>query len=251
MPYTLEDIIRTIDQWAFVGKPSGNQKPASGSDLHSYLALKGKLGSLRRTGAFDAPNVPPMRASELIQAGRVSVFDVSYANDRLKNLVIAQLLRSVFDYKRTNEKAAARKQARRFRRRERRSSRQGRQRTVRADPTATRAPPPGQTLGFLPFTNIILLYDNKQYDEILKRQSSGIHPPFDERNATRHDKLQLSGSRFDSAPALLRLHRSAPARTRQECSRPILRPARGGRVVCSLQDSHLFVKARAPRCTIR
>ncbi|MGA2286764.1 MAG: helicase HerA-like domain-containing protein [Dehalococcoidia bacterium] len=105
VPYTLEDIIRTIDQWAFVGKPSGSQKPASGADLHSYLALKGKLGSLRRTGAFDAPNVPPIKASELIQTGRVSVFDVSYANDRLKNLVIAQLLRSVFDYKRTNEKA--------------------------------------------------------------------------------------------------------------------------------------------------
>lgn len=105
-PYTLASIIATIDDWAFAGKPlkEGRAKPSAGADLHSYLALKGKLGSLKRTGAFDAPKVDPIRPRDLLVPGRVSVFDVSYSNDRLKNLVIAQLLRSIFDAKRDDEK---------------------------------------------------------------------------------------------------------------------------------------------------
>lgn len=103
--YTLDLIIDTIDEWAFVGKPArdGKVRPAVGADLYSYLALKGKLGALKRTGAFDVPKVDPIRPRELLVGGRVSVFDVSYSNDRLKNLVIAQLLRSIFDAKRDNE----------------------------------------------------------------------------------------------------------------------------------------------------
>jgi DNA helicase HerA-like ATPase len=110
VPYTLEKIIATIDEWAFVGKPTsakgGTSKPAAGADLYSYLALKGKLGGLKRTGAFDTPGVDPIDPARLIQPGRVTVFDVSFANDRLKNLVIAQLLRSVFEYKREHQDSA-------------------------------------------------------------------------------------------------------------------------------------------------
>jgi len=105
VPYTLEKLIATIDEWAFVAKPtkSGAGKPAAGADLYSYLALKGKLGGLKRTGAFDTPGVPPISARELLRPGRVSIFDVSYSNDRLKNLVIAQLLRFLFEAKRDDE----------------------------------------------------------------------------------------------------------------------------------------------------
>src|SRR5207247_3282832 len=41
VPYTLQGLIDTIDEWAFVGKPTkeGHSKPAAGADLHSYLAL--------------------------------------------------------------------------------------------------------------------------------------------------------------------------------------------------------------------
>ncbi|MEW6173551.1 MAG: hypothetical protein AB1510_10895 [Bacillota bacterium] len=100
-PYTLEDIINKIDEWAFVGKPikDGKAKPATGADLASYLALKGKLGKLKRTKAFDTKGVDSISARELLHPGRVSVFDVSYTADRLKNIVIAELLRTVFEYK--------------------------------------------------------------------------------------------------------------------------------------------------------
>ncbi len=99
--YTLQDIIDKIDEWAFTGRSTGRgqQRPATGADLASYLALKGKLGSLRRTRAFDVPGAQPIRVDELLVAGRVSIFDVSYTADRLKNLVIAQLLKKVFEAK--------------------------------------------------------------------------------------------------------------------------------------------------------
>lgn len=100
--YTLSDIVSKIDEWAFQGKVTGKggqPKPATGADLSSFLALKGKLGKLRRTGAFDAPGVDAISAQALLVPGRVSVFDVSYTADRLKNIVIAELLRIVFERK--------------------------------------------------------------------------------------------------------------------------------------------------------
>lgn len=96
-PYTLEDIINQIDQ---------RLQQAKGADRNSFLALKGKLGKLRRTQAFDVGGVDPISPSELVVTGRVSVFDVSFTSDRLKNIVIAQVLNRTFDYKIENQASA-------------------------------------------------------------------------------------------------------------------------------------------------
>lgn len=90
VPYTLRDVIT-----ATAGKADG----AKGADQYSYFALLGKLGRLNRTKAFDVTGCDPIDACELLVSGRVSVFDVSYCPDYLKNLVIADLLRKLFDYK--------------------------------------------------------------------------------------------------------------------------------------------------------
>ncbi|MGE4334594.1 MAG: helix-turn-helix domain-containing protein [Pigmentiphaga sp.] len=88
--YTLDILIDTV-------KNKGDN--ATGADRNSYFALFGKLNRLRRTKVFDVPDAPTIDASELLQSGRVSVFDVSYCSDVIKNLVIADVLRKVIDYK--------------------------------------------------------------------------------------------------------------------------------------------------------
>jgi len=90
VPYTLSQVIGATVQRA---------KEARGADQYSYFALMGKLGRLNRTGAFDVKDVPPIDPKELMESGRVSVFDVSYSSDQVKNLVIADLLRKIFDHK--------------------------------------------------------------------------------------------------------------------------------------------------------
>lgn len=94
VPYTIRSLIGAVRQKA---------EKASGADKSSFYALLGKLGRLNRTKAFDVKDVPHIEASELLKEGRVSVFDVSYSNDVLKNLVIADVLRKVF-YEKINQK---------------------------------------------------------------------------------------------------------------------------------------------------
>lgn len=94
--YTLRDIIR---------KASERAEEASGANKYSYFALMGKLGRLNRTGAFDARNVDPIDPNGLLKSGKVSIFDVSYCRDVVKNVVIANLLRKVFDKKIKDKKA--------------------------------------------------------------------------------------------------------------------------------------------------
>ncbi len=90
VPYTLGSLIGAVREKA---------EETRGADRNSYFALMGKLGRLNRTRAFDVKGVPFINPGELLQGGRVSVFDVSYSSDILKNLVIADVLRKVFDYK--------------------------------------------------------------------------------------------------------------------------------------------------------
>lgn len=54
---------------------------------------------LLNSGAFDLPSMPSLDTAKMLQAGQVSVIDVSIANDVVKNLVTADLLRKVFAYK--------------------------------------------------------------------------------------------------------------------------------------------------------
>jgi DNA helicase HerA-like ATPase len=90
VPYTLQDVI---------GATAEKAHGAKGADQYSYFALLGKLGRLNRTKAFDVKACEPIDAHDLLVSGRVSVFDVSYCPDNLKNLVIADLLRKIFDHK--------------------------------------------------------------------------------------------------------------------------------------------------------
>jgi len=72
---------------------------AKGADRNSFYALMGKLGRLNRTRAFDADGVEVIDAKNLLKEGKVSVFDVSNCSDIVKNIVIADLLRKIFDEK--------------------------------------------------------------------------------------------------------------------------------------------------------
>lgn len=94
--YTLNDIISAAAVKA---------SEARGADRFSYYTLMSKLGKLNRTKAFDKEGVKSISAPDLLIPGRLTVFDVSYCSDILKNLVIADLLRRIFEEKRTNSKA--------------------------------------------------------------------------------------------------------------------------------------------------
>jgi DNA helicase HerA-like ATPase len=52
-----------------------------------------------QSGAFDQPNMPSLDVVRMLAPGRVSVIDVSVANDVVKNLVTADLLRKAFAHK--------------------------------------------------------------------------------------------------------------------------------------------------------
>ena len=54
---------------------------------------------LVQSGAFDQPKMRSLDAERMLAPGRVSVLDVSAANDIVKNLVTADLLRKIFAYK--------------------------------------------------------------------------------------------------------------------------------------------------------
>ncbi|MDD5591213.1 MAG: ATP-binding protein [Dehalococcoidales bacterium] len=88
--YTLNDIIKECAVRADEGK---------GADKASYYALMGKLGGLNRTKAFDVKDTETINAKGLLQDGHVTVFDVSGCAERLKNIVIYDLLSKVFTEK--------------------------------------------------------------------------------------------------------------------------------------------------------
>ncbi len=70
-----------------------------------YVGLASKLQLLLHSGAFDQANVKGLDPAEMLRPGRVNVLDVSGANDLVKNLVTADLLRKSFAYKCANPDA--------------------------------------------------------------------------------------------------------------------------------------------------
>ncbi len=64
-----------------------------------YVGLLSKLQLLLHSGAFDQANMKSLDVAEMLRPGRVSVIDVSVANDTVKNLVTADLLRKAFAWK--------------------------------------------------------------------------------------------------------------------------------------------------------
>jgi DNA helicase HerA-like ATPase len=80
-------------------KDRAGERSTRTNDFFDYTGLSTKLMWLLQSGAFDVPNMRSLDASRLLSPGRVSVFDVSMANDIVKNLVTADLLRKVFAFK--------------------------------------------------------------------------------------------------------------------------------------------------------
>jgi DNA helicase HerA-like ATPase len=69
------------------------------SEIFDYLGLSTKLLSLIHSGAFDQPSMNGLDPVAMLTPGRVTVVDVSIANDTIKNLATADLLRKTFAYK--------------------------------------------------------------------------------------------------------------------------------------------------------
>jgi hypothetical protein len=109
----LYDVVRTIE-WILDKKP--NDPPLDTSVLRnnldelkkiinqanvppnvfSWRALLGKLGKIKRLNIFDSSSADALDYAELVQAGRVSIIDLSDTDStQINNLVIAELLRGV------------------------------------------------------------------------------------------------------------------------------------------------------------
>jgi DNA helicase HerA-like ATPase len=69
------------------------------TELFDYLGLATKLLWLINSGAFDQQNMRSLDPESMLWPGRVTVVDVSVANDTVKNLATADLLRKIFAYK--------------------------------------------------------------------------------------------------------------------------------------------------------
>lgn len=74
------------------------RSPRSNETL-DFVGLASKLQLLTNTGAFDQQGMKGLAVAELLKPGRVNVIDVSMANDTIKNLVTADLLRKTFAWK--------------------------------------------------------------------------------------------------------------------------------------------------------
>jgi DNA helicase HerA-like ATPase len=72
------------------------ERSSKTTELFDYLGLATKLLWLINAGAFDQPNLPSLDPVGMLAPGRVTVVDVSVANETVKNLATADLLRKVF-----------------------------------------------------------------------------------------------------------------------------------------------------------
>jgi DNA helicase HerA-like ATPase len=88
LPYTLQQL-----------RTRAAERSTRSTDAVDYIGLVNKLQLLIHSGAFDQPKLKGLDAAEMLQPGRVNVIDVSSANDTVKNLVTADLLRKTFAYK--------------------------------------------------------------------------------------------------------------------------------------------------------
>ncbi len=88
LPYTLKSL-----------RERAADRSSRSSEFVDFQGLSTKLMWLLQSGAFDQNNMKGIDVAEMLVSGRVSVFDVSIANDFVKNLVTADLLRKTFAHK--------------------------------------------------------------------------------------------------------------------------------------------------------
>jgi hypothetical protein len=80
-------------------KERANERGARTSDAIDYTGLTAKLTWLMHSEAFDQVNMWSLDPVRMLSPGRVSIIDVSVANDVVKNMVTADLLRKTFALK--------------------------------------------------------------------------------------------------------------------------------------------------------
>jgi len=91
-PYTLQNLIDTLNNQGFTGRPQINQ--ATVATLRSKLISFGRSGMLDWNANNNIPYLPPQ---DFLVGGRLSVLDVSETDDRSRNIAIAFVLQSLFD----------------------------------------------------------------------------------------------------------------------------------------------------------
>ncbi len=75
------------------------ERASRSTEFFDYSGLSSKLSWLIHSEAFDLVNMSSLDPARMLVPGRVSIIDVSIANDIIKNLVTADLLRKAFAYK--------------------------------------------------------------------------------------------------------------------------------------------------------
>ena len=78
-----------------------NERASRSTEFFDYSGLTAKLTWLQNAEAFDLMNMPSLNPVRMLEPGRVSIVDVSLANDVVKNMVTADLLRNTFALKMT------------------------------------------------------------------------------------------------------------------------------------------------------
>ncbi len=91
LPFTL----RTL-------RDRANERASRSTEFFDYVGLAAKLDWLSHAEAFDVVNMPSLDPHRMLVPGRASVIDVSVANDTVKNLVTADLMRKAFALKMTD-----------------------------------------------------------------------------------------------------------------------------------------------------
>lgn len=76
-----------------------NERSSRGTEVLDYSGLAAKLSWLLNSEAFDQPKLQSLDPVRMLAPGRVSIIDVSVANDIVKNMVTADLLRKTFALK--------------------------------------------------------------------------------------------------------------------------------------------------------
>jgi DNA helicase HerA-like ATPase len=94
LPYTLQAL-----------RGRATERSPRNSEALDYVGLGSKLQLLLRSGVFDQANLKALDPAEMLKAGRVNILDVSVANDQVKNLVTADLLRKTFAWKMAHPEA--------------------------------------------------------------------------------------------------------------------------------------------------
>jgi DNA helicase HerA-like ATPase len=77
---------------------AGERAPRS-TEFFDYTGLAAKLTWLLHAEVFDQVGMPSLDPARMLEPGRVSILDVSIANDVVKNMVTADLLRKTFALK--------------------------------------------------------------------------------------------------------------------------------------------------------